>query len=218
MKSRHNKLRGAVARLDSCLSWQKNPGNTVRNPNRYYCARKEKFFGLLIAIWDTNRKFLSFEVSCTPTTDDSLAGQSTEMGQKVVRGKIPEPFYLLGDNAFTATRSMIVSGDEDDFNFEQSSHWINIECAFGELIRHWGIIWWPLEMGFQKRTAVLGAVYGSTTIASTPVCGWQRSWRWETAGSRLSQVWNYLTSHERAWCTCRQSNEKVSVCKLWPKW
>lgn len=52
---------------------------------------------------------------------------------------------------------MVTPGNDDNFNFEHSSLRINIECAFGELIRRWGIPWKPLEMAFDKRAAVLGA-------------------------------------------------------------
>ena len=54
------------------------------------------------------------------------------------------------------TNSVMSPGEDDDFNFEQSSLRVNIECAFGELIRSWGLLWQPLEMGFEKRGAVLG--------------------------------------------------------------
>lgn len=54
------------------------------------------------------------------------------------------------------SRNMIFPGDDDAFNFEQSSLRINIECVFGELIRRWGILWRPLEMSFGHRSAVIG--------------------------------------------------------------
>ena len=63
---------------------------------------------------------------------------------------------MLADSAFTTTRSVISPGDDDDFNFEHSSLRINIECGFGELIRRWGILWRPLEMGFEKRSSLIG--------------------------------------------------------------
>ena len=52
---------------------------------------------------------------------------------------------------------MIVPGDDDDFNYEQSQMRMNIECAFGELIRRWGIFWRALEMKFDRRAKVIGA-------------------------------------------------------------
>lgn len=54
------------------------------------------------------------------------------------------------------TLSMVTPGNYDDFNFEQSSLRINVECAFGQLIRGWGFLWCPLEMELRKRSAVVG--------------------------------------------------------------
>ena len=34
---------------------------------------------------------------------------------------------------------------EDSFNFHQSSQRIAIECAFGELVQRWGILWSPMR-------------------------------------------------------------------------
>lgn len=155
-KSRLNAFRGVVGALDGCLISQKNPGIAVPNPNRYYCARKHKYSLLLMAICDANRKFIWFDVSCTPTTHDSLAWVTTELAERVRRGDLPYPYYILGDSAFTCTRSVITPGKDDNFNFEQSSLRINIECAFGELLRRWGLLWRPLEMVFEKRAAVVG--------------------------------------------------------------
>lgn len=156
-KSRQQVMRGVVGALDGCIIAQKNPGAAVENPRRYFCARKDKFGLLLMAICDARRRFLYIDLSCTPTTHDSLAWLSCQLAQDIEEGKLPSTYYLLGDNAFTCTRSMITPGSNDDFNYEQSRLRINIECAFGELVRRWGILWRPLEMAFDKRTAVIGA-------------------------------------------------------------
>lgn len=155
-KSRQRVLRHAVGAIDGCCVWQKNPGVSVHNPRRYYCARKDKFALLLMAICDAERRVLWFDVSCTPTTHDSLAWTSTALGQQFAADKLPHPYYLLGDNAFVCSRSMISPGKDDNFNFEHSSLRINIECCFGELVRRWGILWKALEMSFEKRAAVIG--------------------------------------------------------------
>ena len=109
-----------------------------------------------MAICDADRRFLWFDMSCTPTTHDSLAWLTTELGQRFERGELPSPFFLLGDSAFTCTLNMISPGKDDGFNFEHSSLRINIECAFGQLIRRWGILWRPLEMEFRRRSGVIG--------------------------------------------------------------
>lgn len=75
----------------------------------------------------------------------------TSLGQKFENGELLERFYLIGDTAFTCNRSLISSGNNDRFNFEHSSLRINIVCAFGEIMRGWGILWRPLEMAFSKQ-------------------------------------------------------------------
>lgn len=62
---------------------------------------------------------------------------------------------------------MVPPGNDDNFNFEQSSLRINIECnitkecSFWELARRWGILWTPLYMSSSKRTSVIGLAVAS---------------------------------------------------------
>lgn len=155
-KSRRQTLRGVVGAIDGRCIWQTNPGLAVHNPSRYYCARKDKFALLLMAICDSDRRFRWFDISATPTTHDSLAWIQTKLGQRVKNGDLPARFFFIGDCAFTNTHSMISPGHDDDFNFEHSSMRINIECAFGLLVRRWGILWRSLEMDFNKSGSVVG--------------------------------------------------------------
>lgn len=84
-----------------------------------------------MALCDSHRRFTWFDMSCTSTTHDSLAWISTDLGQRISNGALKEPYFILGDNAFTISRSLITPGTDDDFNYENSSLRINIECAFG---------------------------------------------------------------------------------------
>jgi len=45
----------------------------------------------------------------------------------------------------------------DDYNFYQSSARMTVECAFGMLIRKWGLLWRPLEMKFSRRVPSISA-------------------------------------------------------------
>mmetsp|Transcript_4501 Transcript_4501/g.6791 ORF Transcript_4501/g.6791 Transcript_4501/m.6791 type:complete len:328 (-) Transcript_4501:272-1255(-) len=154
-KSSHGMITGCVGAIDGCLLWQKNPGIAVHNPNRYYCARKEKCALLLMAIVDADRRFLFYDISCTPSTHDSLAWDSTRLAQRFAAGDLCERFFIFGDNAFVCTRSMITPGNDSDFNYFLSELRVNSECAFGEMIRRWGILWRPLEMHFLRRAHVI---------------------------------------------------------------
>ena len=127
---------------------------TVR---RYYCERKKKHGLHCEAIADANRKVLFYDISCTPTTHDYLAFKSTGLGYRIYRGDLPEPYYIIGDSAYVCGRSIVTPGDCDDFNYEHSRVRMAVECAFGEIVRRWGILWRPLEMKFNKRARFIGA-------------------------------------------------------------
>mmetsp|Transcript_14721 Transcript_14721/g.19568 ORF Transcript_14721/g.19568 Transcript_14721/m.19568 type:complete len:434 (-) Transcript_14721:134-1435(-) len=154
-KSSHEMITGCVGAIDGCLLWQKNPGIAVHNPNRYYCARKEKHALLLMAIVDADRRIIFYDISCTPSTHDSLAWDSTPLAQRFAAGDLCERFFIFGDSAFVCTRSMITPGNDTNFNYFLSELRVNSECAFGEMIRRWGILWRPLEMEFSRRADVI---------------------------------------------------------------
>ena len=127
---------------------------------KYYVARKSEYALLCIAMCDVKRRFLFYDISSIPTTHDSLAWDATGMGQRIKRGDLPSPFFINGDAAFSLSNSMITpSGDAalDDFDYHQSSNRMPIECAFGILVRRWGIFWRPLSVRFDRRAALVGA-------------------------------------------------------------
>ena len=133
----------------------------VRDPMRYYVARKDEYALLCMAVCDARRRITFYDISQAPTTHDSLAWACSSLGLDVANGKLPSPFFINGDSAFSLSNSMIVpSGDPDmdDFDFHQSSNRMAIECAFGMIVRRWGILWRPLEMKFDRRAPLIGAI------------------------------------------------------------
>ena len=67
----------------------------------------------------------------------------------------------MGDSAYNLTPFLLVpyssdevSGDRsnmcDAFNFYLSSSRIHIECAFGQMVRRWGILWRTLPFDLAK--------------------------------------------------------------------
>ena len=87
-----------------------------------------------------------------------LSAQSTKLEH---RG-----FYLVGDSAYNLTPFLLVPYSTDDirndrgdmcdaFNFFLSSSRINIECAFGELVRRWGILWRTLHFDLAKSQKII---------------------------------------------------------------
>jgi hypothetical protein len=97
-------------------------------------------------------------------TSDSLAFRDTSLGQRVLRQTLPAGFFLVGDAAYTLTNSLLtpIAGTlasmgiyADSYNFHLSQLRINIECAFGILVRRWGVLWRPLECAFYKMPHVV---------------------------------------------------------------
>ncbi len=137
-KSRRQVWRGQVAAIDGCHFPQKNPGKAVRNPNKYYVQRKAMHALLAIASCDTHRRFLDVDISQVPTTHDSVAFRHSDLGTRIIRDELPDPYFFNGDSAFVISRSMITptnTPEFTDFDFEQSSNRMAIECAFGSFLR-----------------------------------------------------------------------------------
>ena len=153
--------RGCVGAVDGCHFKMQNPGRAVDDPQRYHVARKGCYALLFQAVCDVDRRFTYWDCSYIPRTHDSLAFEGSELGMKISEGKLDKKFFLNGDSAYNAGDNMVTptSGTRknDDFNFFQSSNRMPIECAFGILIRRWGILWKSLEMEFKKRAPVVSA-------------------------------------------------------------
>lgn len=152
----HQVWKGQVAALDGCILGQKNPGKAIHNPERYFVYRKGHFGLLLMAMADYHRRFVWIDLSVTPTSHDSLAWDCTELAQRIMKGGMPAPFFISGDNAFNLHPHMMIPGGGDDYDYEQSKNRMPIECAFGMLIRRWGVLWRPLEVAFNRRAPLIG--------------------------------------------------------------
>ncbi|KAJ8607509.1 hypothetical protein CTAYLR_010769, partial [Chrysophaeum taylorii] len=119
-KSRNQCFKGCVGAIDGCIFEKQNPGCAVDNAQRYHVPRKDKY-GLLAQ---------AFENGC-----------------------IPGSFFLIGDAAYCCKSwllspipgSHVPGSPEDSFNYVQSALRMNVECAFGMLIRKRGVLWRKLE-------------------------------------------------------------------------
>ena len=156
--SRKQVWRGQVACVDGADFKQKNPGVAVPNPLEHYVGRKGCYAILCIATCDYARRFLSYDMNMGARTHDSLAWKNSKVGGAVLRGELGPNYFVNGDAAFGMVPGMMVPATgpgTDDFNFEQSSNRMPIECAFGILVMRWGILWRPLCMRYDRRTNVI---------------------------------------------------------------
>jgi hypothetical protein len=143
--------RGQVGAVDGCHITTEAPPPSVPDAKKYYVARKGKYALLLMAVADAQSRFLFCDISQVPTTHDSLAWSTTTLGQRLRDGDLPEPFFISGDSAFSLSNSLITPSSgtalySDAFDYVQSSERIPVECAFGILVRRWGIFWRPLAL------------------------------------------------------------------------
>lgn len=97
------------------------------------------------------------------------------LSQDFLAGKLPLGFWLAADDAYEQSNFMLTPYSvtsllkhlselekqeellaRDGFNFWQSSLRIVIECAFGMLVRRWGVFWRAME-GTLKHTQLIVA-------------------------------------------------------------
>lgn len=149
-------LKNCGGALDGIIVPQKNPGKAVKNPKRYYVERKNTYGILCIAVADSERRFISIDMTVDPMSHDSMAFDSSVLATNIKTGRFPSNIFLIADSAFTCSRTVVTPGNDVSFNYFLSSARMAIECAFSILIRRWGIFWRALEMAFDKRTAVTG--------------------------------------------------------------
>ena len=131
-------------------------GKAVDNPRRFYVTRKHGHELLCIAICDAQRRFTYYNIGFEPSSHDSLAWAGTKLGAKIDKEGLGG-YFLNGDNAFTQQDHMLVPSGASDYDFYQSSNRMVIECAFGELIRRWGVFWRPLEVAYERRSPLIAA-------------------------------------------------------------
>ena len=148
-------LNGTIGALDGlAVRIRAPPLSEVTDPGNYYC--RKGFFALNVqAICDKSKKFLWVYTSNKGSTHDSVAFVNSRL-YSLLQAKTmvlqQQGFYILGDSAYNLTPFLLVPYRSDDvrqddseqydaFNFYLSSSRIYIECAFGELVSRWGILW-----------------------------------------------------------------------------
>jgi hypothetical protein len=162
-------LSGIIGALDGIAIRIRSPQLTeVSDPGNYYC--RKGFFALNVqAICDRSKRFLWCYTSNKGSTHDSSAFTNSRLysllTQKAswLEGK---GYYMVGDSAYNITPFLLVpfstdevrqdpSGMFDAFNFFLSSSRIYIECAFGELVFRWGILWRTLNFNLVKSQKIV---------------------------------------------------------------
>lgn len=104
------------------------------------------------------------------STHDSSAWKRSSLYQRLSkRGGLPWGYWIAGDEAYanldwlltpysaSGAGSYLTRVYKDSFNFHHSSQRITVECAFGILVKRWGIFWRPIEVQLPCVKKVVGA-------------------------------------------------------------
>ena len=76
------------------------------NPSHYY-SRKGFFAVNVQAGFDAHLRFRYLSVATVGSTHDSLAFALSEFATKLNNGELPHPYYIVGDDAYTGSDSMV---------------------------------------------------------------------------------------------------------------
>ena len=131
-------FRKCIGALDGLAVKIKCPATSdlIRDPGNYFC--RKGFYALNVqAICDKSRRVLWMSSGHKGSTHDSTAFLETQLSK------------ILDQNSDWL---------EDAFNFWLSNSRIQIECAFGEVVMRWGILWRKLLFDIKDVGKVLRAV------------------------------------------------------------
>ena len=159
-------LDGCVGALDGWAPRLQRPRVTADcpNPSDYY-SRKGFYTLNVQAMCDANRRFVFVSMVSCGAVHDSTAFALSRLSTLLEEGKLPEPYWIAGDQAYPLSDSLLtpfgrprrgpMDPASDAFNFFQSSARMNIECAFGMLVQRFGVFWRPLRVNLDRVPLVI---------------------------------------------------------------
>lgn len=107
-------------------------------------------------------EFLYVSACHAGSTHDAVAYDSTALADALSAGDLPAQYYVVGDEAYSATKQFLtpwsgrqLSVDKDSYNYHHSLMRQVIERAFGVLTRRWGIFWSPLQSSLCKWATIV---------------------------------------------------------------
>ena len=148
-KRSNGTLPNCVGALDGVAIEILQPHESEQPDARSFYNRKGFFSLNAQCLCNAKRQFTFVSIEAKGNTNDSLAILMSVLGQDLVNGKLPPPFYIMGDEAYKgiAPDSIIcpypgkmLEAKKDNFNYYQSLTRNNVECSFGILFRRFGIL------------------------------------------------------------------------------
>ncbi|KAK3233899.1 hypothetical protein CYMTET_55829 [Cymbomonas tetramitiformis] len=148
-KRSNGTLPNCVGALDGVPIEIQKPFESEQPDARSFYNRKGFFSLNAQCLCNAKRQFTFVSIEAKGNTNDSLAILMSTLGQDLVNGKLPSPFYIMGDEAYKgiAPDSIIcpypgklLEAKKDNFNYYQSITRNNVECSFGILFRRFGVL------------------------------------------------------------------------------
>ena len=157
--------------IDGILIWLEKPTKKHAEEagigqGKLLCGRKHKFGLNCQAVSDVNGRILDISIVYGGASSDLLAFEGSTLHHRLKDGLLAEGLCLFGDNAYLNSEFMatpyanVRSGSKDDYNFYHSQLRIRVECAFGILVRRWGILRSaiPKEVTVRRAIALVNAL------------------------------------------------------------
>ena len=138
------------------------------DPGNYYC--RKGFYALNVqAIVDKKKQFLWSYPSNKGSTHDSAAfcgSKLYDLLKETAKELYNRGLFIVGDSAYGLAPFLLVPYDQaelkedvlqakDSFNYHLSSCRIHVECAFGELVMRWGVLWRTLLFDLKKCSKIV---------------------------------------------------------------
>ena len=155
-----------VGAIDGLAIKTRTPNrNSYKNTARFMSGSKKMVCINMQAVCQSDLQFVAVTCKHVGCTNDAIAFETSSL--RDVCNSLPFPYHWIGDNAYTLNETMIVPflGQNlhkthpylEAFNFYQSQLRITIECAFGVLVRRWGILWKAMEYDLEFQFEIVHA-------------------------------------------------------------
>jgi len=142
--------------LDGMLAKIKCP-TTGEHPRPMAFSTRKSCFALNVqATADTRRVFTFASIDVPGAEHDSTAVQFSELYKALCSKNWPAMYYLLGDAAYKSIPHVLTpfegeqTSEQAAFSFYHSQLRMAIECAFGILVKRWGVLWRPLVSSLKS--------------------------------------------------------------------
>eukprot|EP00644_Phytophthora_capsici_P018297 jgi/Phyca11/131116/e_gw1.101.26.1 len=155
-------LSACVGCIDGWLCQIRAPSaNEVPDVAAFFSGHYQMYGLNVQAICDAHSRFTGYCFNSPGKMGDSIAFKKGSLSNDIL--KLPPEFYIVGDNAYPLSDSLLVPFTKlelkgkvySDFNFFLSQLRIRIEMSFGLLVNKWQIFLRPLAVDFQNLGKVI---------------------------------------------------------------